>query len=99
MIIVVFYYTSFACLNVSECAWVVNYQGVSSLIYSGYSKIRNQNSNENGKGPIVGNDRVFKLLQNPELANEGPEPISIFIKPMKNFKKVNFPDEIKWKNK
>lgn len=81
----------------SSTTWIVNYQGVSSSIASGYSKIRHQNQNDiNGDGtPIVGNERVFKLLQNPDLATEGPEPISIFIKPMKNWRKVNFPDEIK----
>lgn len=78
-----------------ECSWLVNYQGVASSIATGYSKVRHQHFEESANRPVVGNERAFKFLQNPELGTEGPEPVSIFFKQMKNVKKVNFPDEIK----
>lgn len=75
----------------------LNTDGIWSSVSTGYSHVRMQNQEQmyaNVK-PIVGNEWVRHLINNPHLATEPPEPVSIFIKPWKNWKKVNFPDEIK----
>lgn len=70
--------------------------GIWSSMSTSYSRIRMQNQEDNfNVKPIVGSEWVRHLINNPHLATERPEPVSIFIKPWKNWKKVNFPDEIK----
>lgn len=64
------------------------------LMITGYSKVRMQNQVLTPRGPVVGSEKARELLLHPELATEPPEPDSIFVRPMKNVKKVNFPDEI-----
>lgn len=78
-----------------QAAWLANNQGYDALMITGYSKVRMQNQLVATKGPVVGSEKARELLLHPELATEPPEPVSIFIRPMKNVKKVNFPDEIK----
>lgn len=81
----------------------LNTDGIWSSMSTGYSKIRKQGygkyddyTHENPI-PVVQNDLVRDLLRFPELAAATPESriSSIFVRPFKNFRKVNFPDEIK----
>lgn len=69
------------------------------VMITGYSKVRTQNQNVANRRPVlvpvVGSEKARELLLYPDLATAPPEPDSIFIRPMKNVKKVNFPDEIK----
>lgn len=70
--------------------------GIWSSVSTNYSRIRMQNQDDDVTvRPVVGSEWVWQLIKNPMLATEGPEPVSIFVKPRKNWKKVDFPDEIK----
>lgn len=89
------------CLDSCQAAWINNVNAnnnqdfTSLLLITGYSKVRMQNQIVATRGPVVGSEKARELLLHPELATEPPEPISIFVRPMKNLKTVNFPDEIK----
>lgn len=73
----------------------LNTDGIWSSMSTSYSRIRMQNQDDTNAKPMVGSEWVRHLINNPHLGTERPEPVSIFIKPWKNWKKVNFPDEIK----
>lgn len=85
------------CLDGCQAAWadINNKQDFTNFMITGYSKVRMQNQIIATRGPVVGSEKARELLLHPELATEPPEPESSFIRPMKNLKKVNFPDEIK----